>query len=143
MLQGPPRHLRERAGHFHAGGAAADNDEGEQPRPLDRVLHQFRPLEGEQEPPPDLGRIGDLLESGRERRPFVMAEIGVRRSGGEDQIVVGKIDLAGVHAARLHVDPGNPRHDHPDVLLLAQNGADRPSDVGGRQRRGGDLVNSG
>ena len=99
-------------------GAAADNDEGEEAPPLGLVLDHLGAFEGEQEPPPDLGRIADVLEPGREWRPIVMAEIGVGRSGGEHQIVVGKIDLACVHTARLHVDAGDPRHDHPDVLLL-------------------------
>jgi hypothetical protein len=58
------------------------------------------------------------------------------RSSGEDQIVVDKIDLAGEHAVRVHVDPRDARHDHPDVLVLPHDGADRPGDVSGRQRRG-------
>jgi hypothetical protein len=62
------------------------------------------------------------------------------RSGGEDQIVVAKVDLGGVHAARHDVDRGDPRHDHPDVLLLPYDGADRPGDIGGRERRGCDLI---
>ena len=61
VLQSLPRHLRDGAGHFHASGAAADNDESEQARSLGLVLHHFRTFEGEQKSPPDLGRIGDVL----------------------------------------------------------------------------------
>ena len=104
MLQGAARHFGDRAGHLHAGGAAADNDEGEKARPLGLVLDHLRAFEGEQEPPPDLGRVRDVLEAWRERCPIVMAEIGMGRSRGEHEIVVGKIELARVHAPCRDVD---------------------------------------
>ena len=140
VTQGSARHLGDRPGHFDPRSAAADNDEGEQAHPLGVILNHFRPLEGEQKPPPDLGRVGDVLEPGRKRRPVVMAEIGMGRSRGEHQIVVGKVDLAGVDAARREVDRGHPRHGDAGILLLPQDGADRPGDVGWRQRGSGDLV---
>ena len=132
MLQSPPRHFGNRASHFHAGSAAADDDEGEKARPLGRIFDHLRAFEGEQEPPPDLGRVRDVLEAWRERFPIVTAEVGMGRSRGEDEIVIGKIKLARVHAPRRHIDPRYARHDHADVLLLPQDGADRPRDIGGR-----------
>ena len=140
MLQGATRDLGDRAGHLDAGGAAADNHEGEETRPLGRIFDHLRPLEGEQEPPPDLGRVRDVLEAGRERLPIVTAEIGMGRSRGEHEIVVGEIELASVHAPCRHIDPGHPRHNHADVLLVAHDGADRPGHIGGRERRRCDLI---
>ena len=61
MLQRPPRYLGNGAGHFHAGGAAADNDECEEPLLGGFVLRHLGALESEQEAPPDLGRIRDVL----------------------------------------------------------------------------------
>jgi hypothetical protein len=140
VLQGAARHFGDRAGHLDAGGAATDDHESEETRPFGRIFHHFRPFEGEQETPPDLGRVGDVLEAGRERRPIVMAEVGMGRSRGEHEIVVGEIEFAGVHAPRRDVDPGHPRHDHAHVLLMPHDGADRPSHIRGRQRRGCDLI---
>ena len=131
VAQGSPRHFGDCASHLHPGSAAADNDESEKPRAFGLILHHLRPLEGEQEPPPDFGGVGDVLESRREWRPVIVTEIGMGRAGGEHEIIVWQIDLGGVHAARLYVDAGDPRHDHPHILLRAHNGADRPGDVGG------------
>ena len=79
-------------------GAAADDHEGEQPALLGLVLGQLGALEREQEAPADVGRVLDPFQAGRERRPFVMTEIGMRRAGREDQIVVGDADRIGVDA---------------------------------------------
>ena len=140
MLQRAPRDFGNGAGHFHAGGAAADNDEGQEPRLLGFVLDHFGALEGEEKAPPDLGRVRDVLESRRERRPIVVAEIGMRRAGGEHEIVVRQIEFRRVDAVRRDVDGGHLRHDHADVFLAADDGADRPRDIARRQRRGRHLI---
>ena len=97
-------------------------------------------LEGDQKAPPDLGRVGNVLQPGCIRRPIVMAEIRMSRAGGEHKIIVIEIDLGGANAPRLNVDAGDPRHDHARVLLFAQDRTDRPSDIGRRQGRGCDLI---
>ena len=48
--------------------------------------------------------------------------------------------LADQHRAARNIDAGDRRQDHPCIGLDPDNAADRSSDVGGRQDRGGDLV---
>ena len=50
-------------------------------------------LERQQHPAPDLERIVERLEPGCARRPLGMTEVGVRRAGGDDQVVVGDLDV--------------------------------------------------
>ena len=45
-------------------------------------------LEREQHPPPDLERILQRLQAGRDPAPLVVAEVRVGRAGGDDQEVV-------------------------------------------------------
>ena len=78
--------LGDRARHLDAGRAAADDDEVQQPRALGRVGLGLGLLEGEQDAAADVGRVVDGLQAGRERRPVVVAEIGVLRAGREDQL---------------------------------------------------------
>ena len=127
------RHLGDGAGHFHAGGAAADNDKVSNRSPLGVVFHHLGAFEGDQEAPPDLGRVGDVFQTGRVRRPIVVAEIGVGRAGGEDQIIVGSSTSLVRTRRACNIDAGNPRHDHAGVFLLAQDRADRPCHVRRRQ----------
>ena len=78
--------LRDGAGHLDAGRAAADDDEIQQPRALGRIGLGLGLLEGEQDAAADVGRVVDGLQAGRERRPVVVAEIGVLRAGRENQV---------------------------------------------------------
>ena len=56
----------------------------------DRVGLALGALEGEQHPAADLERVLQALEPGRERLPFVVAEVGVAGAGGDDEIVVAE-----------------------------------------------------
>ena len=61
-------------------------------------------FEREQNPPPDLQRIVQRLETGRARGPFGVAEIGVRGAGRDDEVVVVDAPAVDDHpraAARL------------------------------------------
>ena len=82
------RDLGERAGQLDAGRPAADDDERQQAALLRRVGLALGRLEREQHPPPHLERIVQRLQSRRARRPLRMAEVGVRRAGRDDQVVV-------------------------------------------------------
>ena len=99
-------------------------------------------LEGEQDAPANRGGVLERLQAGRERLPFVMAEIGVARAGGEDQRVVGqRCAVIEQHALRRDVDAG--RRVASSVVHfgpVAQQMADRPGDLRGRERRRRDLV---
>ena len=60
---------------------------------------EFGPLEGEQNAAADAGRVLDVFEARRELRPFVMAEIGMGRAGGDHQMV--EVDRLGIGAQQL------------------------------------------
>jgi hypothetical protein len=129
------------AGQLDAGGPGADDDEGQQAAALLRVSGDLGALEGQQQAPADVGRVLDGLQPGRDRRPFVMAEIGMRRTGRQHQhIVRDRQVVAGAHHARRGVDPRHLGHHDREVALPAEDGADRPGDVARRQRRGCHLV---
>ena len=66
--------------------------EREQRLPLRRIGLAFGVLECEEHAATDLQRVLERLQPGRERAPLVVPEVGVRRTGREDQVVVA--DLA-------------------------------------------------
>ena len=85
-----------------------------------------------------------VLRPGARAGPLGMPEVGVGRSGGDDQVVVrdgaARIDE---HATSRDVHGMRAREQDPDVLLTAQDPPDGRRDVGGRQRRGRDLIEQG
>ena len=83
LAQRLPRDLGERAGELDAGRPGADDHEREQTALLVGIGLPLRRLERQQHAPPHLERIVERLEPGRARRPFGMAEVGVRRAGRE------------------------------------------------------------
>ena len=100
-----PGELGDGSRHLDAGWTAAHDREGEQPR-RSSIGRDFRLLERKEDAPADLGRLVDLLEAGRERLPFVAAEIGMARPCGDHQIVVGA-------RGRPRAPPPGRRHRRP------------------------------
>ena len=69
------------------------------------------------------------------------AEVGVRGTGGKDEVVVGKMRAGGeAHATGLHVDCVDLVHEDLGVGLVAQDGADGLGDVCRRKDRERHLV---
>ena len=83
------RQLDDGAGELDAGRAAADDDEGEQLAAQSGSSVDFGLLEGGQDAGADLGRVADRLQARSCLLPFVVAEIGVARAGGDTRIIVG------------------------------------------------------
>ncbi len=71
-------------------GPAPTMTKVEQRRAPLRIGLALGALERDQNAPPQGGGVLERLQAGRERLPFVMAEIGVPRAGGENQRVVGQ-----------------------------------------------------
>ena len=134
------RDLRDRACHLDAGRAGADDDEREQAGALGLVVRQLRALEGEQNAAADARGVFDALQARRELRPFVMAEIRMRGAGRDDELIVGDRGGGRLDLPIGGVDAGDFRHQHGGIALVAQDGADRPGDLGGRERRGRHLI---
>ena len=132
--------LGYRAGHLHAGRAAADHDEGQEPSALRLVRFGLGALEGDQDAPAKLRRVLDLLQARSGGLPFVMAEIGVASAGREDEMVVGDRAAIGHHLLCNWIDADDLRQHDAAVFRVPQDAADRRGDIGGRERRGRHLV---
>ena len=123
------------------GRSATDHDEGRQRLHFLRIGAGLGPVEGLEDAAADLQRVRQRLQHGGVLGPFVVAEPGVDRPGRQDEVIV--VDRAGIADAdlALHlVDPFDLAEHHRDVLVRAEQRADRRGDVGRRQRRGRDLV---
>ena len=124
--------LAERPGQLDAGRPAADEHERHPGPPPVGVGLALGGLEGDEDPPADLGRVLDGLEARRDRGPFRMVEVGVMGPGRDDERVVrdraavGELDLAPVD-----VDADGLAEDDRRVALLAE----RASAAAGRCRR--------
>ena len=89
LLQRPVGELGDLAGHLHAGRAGADDHEGHQTVDLGLVGGQLGQLEGAEDPTAQLEGVVDALHARRELGEAVVAEVGLARAGGDDQLVVG------------------------------------------------------
>ena len=69
-----------------------------------------------------------------------MAEIAVARSGGDDQIVVRHGLFGSFHDATVEIECNNFRHEHFNVFVRAENGADGRSDLCRGKSGGCDLI---
>ena len=83
-----PGNLGQRPRQLDAGRPAADHHERQQPALRGPIRLAFGLLEGEQDPAPYIERILQGLQPRRERSPRLVTEIGMRRSGRHDYIVV-------------------------------------------------------
>ena len=90
LRQRVARDLGERAGHLDAGRTAADDDERQLRGAARGIRLTLGALEREQHAAADLERVFERLQPGRVRPPVVVAEVRVRRAGGDDQVVVGE-----------------------------------------------------
>ena len=136
--------LGDGAGKLDAGRPATDDHEGEETFLLGRIVGIFRVLEGDQQAPPDIGRVVDLLEAGRELLPFVVVEVAVPRARRQDEIVVGDaLGFGGDDLLALGVHILDAPHENPDVRLVAEQDADRSRDIGRRKAGRRDLIEQG
>ena len=135
-----PGNLRQRAGQLGAGRSGANDHECE-PRLLPLGIDlPFRRFEGQENSPANLQRVFHALQPRRMRFPFGMIEIGVRRAGGDDQIVVRHFTVDELHDLLLHVDRRSLGEQDRGVFLMRHHRADGVGDVTRVQRRGGHLV---
>ena len=133
--------LGDGAREFDPGRARTDNDKGEQRRAPLGIGLALGAFERHQDSAPQRGRVLQRLEAGRERLPFVVAEIRVPRAGGEDERVIGqRIALIEQHALGLRIDAVHRRKQGRDLWAAAHQITDWPGNLGRRQRRGGNLI---
>ena len=139
------RDLGERAGQLDAGRSAADDDERQQPALRRRDRSRARPLRTPAAPAA-ASRAHRRASSARARAPptrggrSTRAPRRSRRSGSRSAIGVAAVDRASTRRAPPASIARASASSTCDVLLAAQDPADRRRDVARRQRRGRDLI---
>ncbi len=123
------RDFAERAREFHAGRAAADDDERQQAALRHRIGLPLGRFKRQQHTPAHFERVVQGLEPGCARGPFGMAEVRVRGAGRDDQEVIRHGLAVGHDRARCRIDRLHIGQEHFDVLLMPQNPANRRRDV--------------
>ena len=91
LREGLPGDLLDRAGEFDAGRARADDPERQRRAARRFVALVFGRLEGQEDAPPQLRGVLDALQARRDRGPLVVPEVGVRRPGRQDEVVVPNV----------------------------------------------------
>ena len=140
-LQGVFRDLAESAGQLDPGRATADDDERHPLGPADRIGFTLGRLEGDEDPPSDLGRVLDRFQARRIAGPLVVSEIRVTDAGRNDERVVADrpavrhADLASNRIQRARLAKENRR-----VRPLAKDRSQRLGDLAGAEGTCGDLV---
>src|SRR5215510_8013517 len=74
--------LSEGARQLHSGSAYPDDHERQEGRALGRIGLALRFLVSEENAPTNLQRVLERLEAGRQRFPFVVAEVRVSSADG-------------------------------------------------------------
>ena len=120
-----PGNLSERTRELDPGRTATDDDECEQGLAAGEIGLSFGVLESQQDATANLQRILEVLQSRREAAPLVVAKIGVRRAGGENQVVIAQLAVGQDDAAPGDVDALEFRQQDFDVGLPPENPPDR------------------
>src|SRR5262249_52969502 len=82
------RDLSDRPGKLYSGGAAAYDHKGKMGFLFFRIMLAFRQFKGGKHPPPDLGGLFESFEPRSKIFPFVVPEVGMIRTGGEEKVIV-------------------------------------------------------
>src|SRR5579862_1091210 len=108
------------SGEFDARWSGTHHDKIQGPGGLACYGLPLRKFECQQHAAPNLKRVLDSLQAGREGSPLIVAEIGMRRACGDDQVVVGKILLAGVHEPPLEIKALHLFEQADDVRIATE-----------------------
>src|SRR3974377_2096228 len=138
--EGLSRGLRNRSGHPNPRRAATDDYERKKPPAFILVFGKLRLLESGEDTTANTRAILDALKAGSEYRPVVMTEIRIARPRCNHQEVERESTCLRGDDPRRSVDAGDFRHQDSDIILLTQNEADWPCDLGRRECRSRDLV---
>ena len=136
--------LGDLPGQLHAGGAGADNDEGEQARTLGGIVRQFGLFEGPKDSSAQFEGVVDRFHSGGELRELVVAEVRLTGTGCHDQTVERRnsdaFEQARGHGLILEINGLDLTEQYLCVLLLAQHQSRGRSDVTDREDAGRNLI---
>jgi hypothetical protein len=94
-----------------------------------RVGFDLGLFKGQKDLAAEHGGVVDTLQTGRVFRPIVVAKITVFRACRDNQPVVGHVPIFGVDGLGGGVDASDIGQNNSRVCLLAEDAADRRSDV--------------
>jgi len=97
-------------------------------------------LERRQDPPPNLRRLFESLQAGREILPLVLSEVAVPRAAGEDEIVVLELVRSAVEDSVFQIDSIDPPQVNVHVRRAPELGPDGDGDIGRVEPRSRHLV---
>lgn len=138
--------LGDLAGQLHAGRAGTDDGERQPALLLGRIGLEFRHLIFREDAVTQIARIFDRLHAGGILGELLfVAEVGVGRTGSENQRVIGQPQLAGVglpgdHHLVLDIDVLHLGKGHLAVALIAHHAADCWRDQAFREDARGHLI---
>src|SRR5262249_14618709 len=135
-----PRYFGYSARHFDACGATADDHECEQPFALTVLASDLCFFKSGKNVPSNTGGVLDALEARSDLGPTIATEIRVSCSGRDHQEIKREWARSRTYGARHRIDAVYCRHKDCRVFLSAQNMANWPSNVSGRQCSGGNLI---
>ena len=126
------RHFADLSGQLDTGGSATGDGEGEPRVALRSRWQSFGHLECAEQPAADAQRVVEGLHPWRPLREFLMAQVGLTHSDGDDQHVVvkrecGLVGAAGGDQARVCVEVDRFAEQGADVV----GGARAPRAVSG------------
>ena len=144
LRQGVLRDLGHGARHLDAGRPGADHDESHPRLARRRIVEPLGAFERADDACADAKRVVERLQARRVYRPIVMAEVAVRCTCGDDQVVVRqRLLTVEPHLPGRRVDADHLGLQDCQVAALhlgAQRVADRRADGRRAQARGRHLV---
>ena len=137
--------LGDLAHHLHSGGSGSYHHESQVRGSFSRGGGQLGHLEGAKDTAPKLTCVLQRFQAGREQRPFVMPEVGVRAAGCDHQAVVPQHQLPAVRGQGMHdpvvqVQALDVGQHHPHIGLLPEHTAQRRRDEAFGQDPRRDLI---
>jgi len=141
VAQGFPGDFGKGTSELEAGGTGANNDKGEPGAGFGGIGGALGALKGVEEFVADGSGFFEGLEAGSGFAPIVIAVVGGLRAGGDDEGVVGIFGgVAEMDELFGGVDVHGFAQEDLGVFLTAEDGAQGGSDLAGRERAGGYLV---
>jgi hypothetical protein len=130
----------EGSGEFDSRWASSYNYKVQGIVAFTRDSAAFRKFECQQNTTANFESVLNRLKAWSKRFPFLVAEIGVAGSGGDDKRIVRNVLVFRFNDAVLQIEACNFGHKHFDVRVMAKNRTDRCGDLSWREAGGSHLV---
>src|SRR5689334_13489022 len=140
MSQDATRNFSQGASEFNAGGSAANHDEVELNLAFTLGCLTLRQFKCEKDATAHLDCVLDGLKSRSKGFPLVTPKVRVSCASGNYEVVIRDTSICKLHYLGCEIDVEHFSEQHLDILLTAQDPANRGGNVAGRESRGRNLV---